>query len=182
MNCFTALDAICYHFVSKTSRFSDEYQNKTQQIEYNSNRNFLRKWGSRNNAPKYNIAFVVRNCTLPVLEALEPWCDRIYIEDAMQVITSHYIEQEQTKTRFDLTRRVLHIEYNAPSDENDIIVAFDATRLTQQNFQYIQQFAAIIEESGDIGEFEIDIFKISIYSMETYEKNLVKRNEQHIYL
>jgi hypothetical protein len=119
---------------------------------------------------------------LPVLEALEPWCDRIYIEDAMQVITSHYIEQEQPKTRFDLTRRVLHIEYNAPSDENDIIVAFDATRLTQQNFQYIQQLAAIIEESGDIGEFEIDIFKISIYSMETYEKNLVKRNEQHIYL
>ena len=29
MNCFTALDAICYHFVSKTSRFSEEYQNRT---------------------------------------------------------------------------------------------------------------------------------------------------------
>ena len=182
MECFTALDAMCYHFVSKTSRFSEEYEKRTQTIELASNRNYIRKWGSRNIAPKYNIAFVVRNCTLPVLEALEPWCDRIYIEDAMQVITSHYIEQEQPKTRFDLTRRVLHIEYNAPSDENDIIVAFDATRLTQQNFQYIQQLAAIIEESGDIGEFEIDIFKISIYSMETYEKNLVKRNEQHIYL
>ena len=182
MECFTALDAMCYHFVSKTSRFSEEYEKRTQTIELASNRNYIRKWGSRNIAPKYNIAFVVRNCTLPVLEALEPWCDRIYIEDAMQVITSHYIEQEQPKTRFDLTRRVLHIEYNAPSDENDIIVAFDATRLTQQNFQYIQQLAAIIEESGDIGEFEIDIFKISIYSTETYEKNLVKRNEQHIYL
>ena len=182
MECFTALDAMCYHFVSKTSRFSEEYEKRTQTIELASNRNYIRKWGSRNIAPKYNIAFVVRNCTLPVLQALEPWCDRIYIEDAMQVITSHYIEQEQSKTRFDLTRRVLHIEYNAPSDENDIIVAFDATRLTQQNFQYIQQLAAIIEESGDIGEFEIDIFKISIYSMETYEKNLIKRNEQHIYL
>lgn len=182
MECFTSLDAMCYHFVSKTSRFSEEYEKRTQTIELASNRNYIRKWGSRGNAPKYNIAFVVRNCTLPVLEALEPWCDRIYIEDAMQVITSHYIEQEQPKTRFDLTRRVLHIEYNAPSDENDIVVAFDETRLTQQNFQYIQQLAAIIEESGDIGEFEIDIFKISIYSMETYEKNLVKRNEQHIYL
>lgn len=182
MECFTSLDAICYHFVSKTSRFSEEYEKRTQAIELASNRNYIRKWGSRGNAPKYNIAFVVRNCTLPVLEALEPWCDRIYIEDAMQVITSHYIEQEQPKTRFDLTRRVLHIEYNAPSDENDIIVAFDATRLTQQNFQYIQQLAEIIQESGDIGEFEIDIFKISIYSMETYEKNLIKRNEQYIYL
>ena len=37
----TSLDAICYHFVSKTSRFSDEYQNKTQQIEMNSNKNFI---------------------------------------------------------------------------------------------------------------------------------------------
>ena len=187
-------DAFVYHLTCRGHRWTeqvgqdDEYY---KQACHKASRNYLRKWGSwiKNNEyqyptiiPKYNIAFVVRNCTLPILEALEPWCDRIYIEDAMQVITSHYIEQEQPKSRFDLTRRVLHIEYNAPSDENDIIVAFDATRLTQQNFQYIQQLAAIIEESGDIGEFEIDIFKISIYSMETYEKNLIKRNEQHIYL
>ena len=169
--------AYVYHFVSKTSRAENTYQ----EIELQSNRNYIRKWGSRGNAPKYNIAFVVRNCNLQILEALEPWCDRIYIEDEMQVITSHYIEQEQSKTRFDLTRRVLHIEYNAPSDENDIIVAFDATRLTQQSFQYIQQLPAIIAESGDIGEFEIDIFRISIYSTETYEKNLIKLEQQHIY-
>lgn len=181
MTCITALDAICYHFVSKTSRFSEEYEKRTQAIELASNRNFIRKWGSRSEAPKYNIAFVVRNCTLPILEALEPWCDRIYIEDAMQVITSHYIEQEQPKTRFDLTRRVLHIEHNAPSDENDIIVAFDAKQLTQQNFQYIQQLAAIIAESGATGEFEIDIFRISIYSMEELQDRLIVLKSVHIY-
>jgi GT2 family glycosyltransferase len=181
MTCITALDAICYHFVSKTSRFSEEYEKRTQAIELASNRNFIRKWGSRSEAPKYNIAFVVRNCTLPILEALEPWCDRIYIEDAMQVISSHYIEQEQPKTRFDLTRRVLHIEHNAPSDENDIIVAFDAKQLTQQNFQYIQQLPAIIAESGDTGEFEIDIFRISIYSMEELQNQLIVLKSVHIY-
>lgn len=180
-----------YHMTCRGSRFNPTLttpgQNSSEWEEQNirSTRNFIRKWGhfvKHDNfmkpivPSKYNIAFVVRNCTLPVLEALEPWCDRIYIEDAMQVITSHYIEREQPKTSFDLTRRVLHIEYNAPSDENDIIVAFDASRLTQQNFQYIQQLAEIIQESGDIGEFEIDIFKISIYSMETYEKNLIKLN------
>lgn len=180
-----------YHMTCRGSRFNPTLttpgQNSSEWEAQNirSTRNFIRKWGhfvKHDNfmkpivPPKYNIAFVVRNCTLPVLEALEPWCDRIYIEDAMQVITSHYIEREQPKTSFDLTRRVLHIEYNAPSDENDIIVAFDASRLTQQNFQYIQQLAEIIQESGDIGEFEIDIFKISIYSMETYEKNLIKLN------
>lgn len=163
-------NAIVYHFVSKTSRSDSNYRD----VEYKSNRNYIRKWGNRNNVlVKYNIAFVVKNCTSGWLEVLEPWCDRIYIEDEMQVITSHYIEQEQPNTRFDLTRRVLHIEHNAPSDENDIIVAFDATRLTQQNFQYIQQLPAIIAESGDIGEFEIDIFRISIYSMETYENKLI---------
>ena len=170
--------AYVYHFVSKTSRAENTYH----EIELASNRNYIRKWGSRSEAPKYNIAFVVRNCNLQLLETLEPWCDRIYIEDEMQVITSHYIDQEQSKTRFDLTRRVLHIEHNAPMDENDIIVAFDATRLTQQNFQYIQQLAEIIADNGTIGEFEIDIFRISIYSTETYEKNLIKLEQQHIYL
>ena len=181
-------DAFVYHLTCRGHRWNEQVGQDDDYYKVASQRaarNYLRKWGTwiQNNeyqypiiTPKYNIAFVVRNCTLPILEALEPWCDRIYIEDAMQVITSNYIEQEQPKTSFDLTRRVLHIEYNAPSDENDIIVAFDATRLTQQNFQYIQQFAAIIAESGDIGEFEIDIFKISIYSMETYEKNLIKLN------
>lgn len=181
MTCITALDAICYHFVSKTSRFSEEYERRTQAIELASNRNFIRKWGSRSEAPKYNIAFVVRNCSFPVLEALEPWCDRIYIEDAMHKITETYIKSEQPKTRFDLTRRVLHIEHNAPADENDIVVAFDATRLTQQNFQYIQQLPAIIAESGDTGEFEIDIFRISIYSMEELQNRLIVLKSEHIY-
>jgi hypothetical protein len=173
MECITALDAICYHFVSKTSRFSEEYERRTQTIELASNRNYIRKWGSRNIAPKYNIAFVVRNCTLPVLETLEPWCDRIYIEDDMHVIIDSYIYSEQAKTAYDLMKRVLHIGHNDPNGENDIVVEFDATRLTQQNFQYIQQLTAIIADSGAIGEFEIDIFKISIYSLEEQQDNLI---------
>jgi GT2 family glycosyltransferase len=173
MECITALDAICYHFVSKTSRFSEEYEHRTQTIELQSNRNYIRKWGSRIDAPKYNVAFVVRNCNLQILETLEPWCDRIYIEDDMHVIIDSYIYSEQTKTAYDLMKRVLHIGHNDPHGENDIVVEFDATRLTQQNFQYIQQLTAIIADSGAIGEFEIDIFKISIYSLEEQQDNLI---------
>jgi hypothetical protein len=181
MECITALDAMCYHFVSKTSRFSAEYERRTQAIELASNRNYIRKWGSRTEAPKYNIAFVVRNCSFPVLEALEPWCDRIYVEEAMHKITETYIKSEQPKTRFDLMRRVLHIEHNAPSDENDIVVAFDAAHLTQQNFQRIQQLPAIIADSGTIGEFEIDIFRISIYFMEELQDRHIVLKQEHIY-
>lgn len=164
--------AAVYHFVSKTSRTSENFQ----QIELQSNRNYIRKWGSRSNAPKYNIAFVVHNCTLPMLETLEPWCDRIYIEDDMHVIIDSYIHTEQAKTKFDLTKRVFHIAHNYPEGENDIVVVFDATRLNNQNFQYIQQLAEIINESGDIGEFNLDCFTIIINHLETYEKNLVKLN------
>jgi GT2 family glycosyltransferase len=176
MECITALDAICYHFVSKTSRFSEEYVHRTQTIELQSNRNYIRKWGSRIDAPKYNVAFVVRNCTLPMLETLEPWCDRIYIEDEMQVITLAYLEKEQSNTKFDLNKRVFHIGHNDPHGENDIVVEFDASRLNNQNFQYIQQLAAIIADSGEIGEFQIDIFRISIYSIEDQQDQLVILN------
>jgi GT2 family glycosyltransferase len=181
MHCITALDAICYHFVSKTSRFSEEYEKRTQTIELQSNRNYVRKWGSKSNAPKYNIAYVVKNCTLPLLETLEPWCDRIYIDDDMQVITTAYIESEQPKTRFDLQTRVLVTNFNAPNDENDIIVAIDAKQFTNMDFQYIQQLPEIIASDTALSElnqpgetFKLGNLMITIWSTETYEKNLIK--------
>ena len=106
MNCFTALDAMCYHFVSKTSRFSEEYQNKTQQIELQSLRNYVRKWGTRSKAPVYQIGIQVTNCTSAILELIEPYCNRIYIDDEMQVLTSNYIDSEQAKTKFNLPKRI----------------------------------------------------------------------------
>lgn len=181
MQCFTALDAICYHFVSKTSRFSEEYERKTQAIELASNRNYIRKWGSKSPVPKYNIALVVRNCNLQLLEALEPWCDRIYIDDDMQVITTAYIASEQPKTAYDLTRRVLCTNFNAPNDENDIIVAFDAQRINGEDFQCIQQLPEILSSDELLHEFDqpgetfaLGNLRITIWSTETYEKNLIK--------
>ncbi len=174
MNCFTALDAICYHFVSKTSRFSEEYQTRTQQIELESNRNYIRKWGTRSDAPKYNIGIQVTNCTLPVLELLEPYCDRIYIDDEMQVITSHYIDTEQSKTKFDLTKRIMTTTHNNPHDYDDIVVEADAKRMTNQDAAYIFMLPQIIQESGEIGTFRLGNLQITINHLETYEKDLVK--------
>jgi glycosyltransferase involved in cell wall biosynthesis len=144
---------------------------------------FIRKWGSNVQhtslmepivAPKYNIAYVVRNCNSQLLGVLEPWCDRIYIDDEMQVLTIDYIEKEQSNTSFDLSKRVFCIGYNDPFGENDIVVEFDATRLTQQNFQLLQQLPSIIKESGGIGEFEIDIFRITINYLEEYQNELIR--------
>ena len=161
--------AAVYHFVSKTSRTTTDYQ----QIEYNSNRNFIRKWSTRSNAPKYNIAFVVRNCNLQLLELLEPWCDRIYIENSVRAISTEYINKEQPNTNFNLFKRVLTIELNDPQGENDIVVEIDVHRLTNQDFAYIQQLAEIIADSAETGTFELGNLLINIYSTESYEKNLV---------
>jgi hypothetical protein len=142
---------------------------------------FIRKWGSSVQhtplmepiiSPKYNIAYVVKNdINVHLLNNLEPWCDRIYIES--QDIVNTYIEKEQLNTSFDLAKRVFPLASNKPEWENDIVVEFNATQLTQQNFQLLIQMSSIIKESGEVGEFELDIFKITINHLEEYQNNLI---------
>ena len=147
-----------------------------------STRNFIRKWGHfcKHDAlmkpiipPKYNIAFVVQNCNYELLTILEPWCDRIYIDDEMQVLTSHYLDEEQQNTLFDLNKRIMVTKYNYPIGENDIVVEFDGTKLNNNNFNLIQQFSEIIKDSGEVGKFELDIFKITINKIESLTNNLI---------
>jgi glycosyltransferase involved in cell wall biosynthesis len=145
---------------------------------------FIRKWGSNVNhtalmepivTPKYNIAYVVKNCNLELLSVLEPWCDRIYTDEVYKVgRLQDYIENEQENTSFDLLKRVLVTQHNDPIGENDIVIEFDAIQLNQQNFQLLTQIPSIIKDSGEIGEFEIDIFKIVISHLEEYQNNLIK--------
>jgi glycosyltransferase involved in cell wall biosynthesis len=142
---------------------------------------FIRKWGSNVNhtalmepivSPKYNIAYVVKNCPGQLLYNLEPWCDRIYIEN--QDIVDIYIDREQENTSFDLSKRVFIESNNDPIGENNIVIEFDATQLNQQNFQLLQQFSNIIKESGEIGKFELDIFTITINHLEEEQQQLIK--------
>jgi len=187
MTCIQSRDALVYHLTCRGGQFQDGIEQITKDEKFHhmkdkAAKHYIRKWGSwvKNDeyqhpiiSPKYNIAYVVKNCNLQLLGILEPWCDRIYIEDNMQVLTTAYVEKEQSNTSFDLSKRVLHVGYNDPIGENDIVVEFDATQLTQQNFQLLQQMPSIIKESGEIGEFEIDIFKITISNLEELQNNLI---------
>lgn len=187
-------EGFVYHMTCRGSRFNPTLttpgQNSSEWEEQNirSTRNFIRKWGHfvKHDSlmkpivpPKYNIAFVVRNCTEALLTGLEPWCDRIYIDDDMQVLTSHYIDREQPNTKFDLTKRVFCIGHNDPEGENDIVVEFDGRDLGNHNFQYIHQLSEIIEDNGEVGEFELDIFRIKITCMEQYQNNLIICNSTY---
>ena len=55
----------------------------------------------------------------------------------------------------------------------DIIVEIDGTMFNQQDFQCIQQLSAIIQDSGEIGTFNLGNLKITINSLNSYEKDLI---------
>jgi len=148
----------------------------------NSTKEFIRKWGSNVNhsalmnpivSPKYNIAFVVPNATYQLLEILEPWCDRLYVSEDVSVNAENYKRQEQSNTKLDLSKRVLYINQNDPISENDIVVEFDGRMFNQSSFNILQQMADIINQSRELGTFELDCFKITISNLETYENTLI---------
>ena len=176
-------EAAVYHMTCRGSRFnptittvgtnSTEWEAQNQR----STRNFIRKWGHfvRHDAlmkpiipHKYNIGFRVYNCNL--LEALEPWCDVIWVNEN---IIEEYIQKEQPNTKYDLRKRVHSIEGSDAKDYMDIIVEFDAKNFTHNSFNIIQNLSDILTDSGEIGEFELDCFKVTITSLRTHEKNLI---------
>jgi len=183
-------DGLVYHFTSRGSRFNKHAggsagKNSEEWIYTTSKnaRNFIRKWGHfvkhddylKPIIPhKYDIGFVVDNCNLQLITALEPWCNTLYTDDELGINEATYYENEQPHTKIDLKSKFKLIKHTVPN--NDIIVKFDGKLLTQELFNILTQLPEIITESGEVGTFELDIFKITINNLETYEHNLI-----HIY-
>ena len=184
-------DAFVYHLTCRGHRWTEEVgkdDDYFKQVSEKAGRNYIRKWGSwiRNDEwqhpiifPKYNIAIRVEKCTQQLLSLLEPWCDRIY-SDAEWM---KYITLEQPKTLYDLTQRCHSLTDEDRYDYDDIVVEIDGSRFSQQDFNYIQQLAEILnasdllEEFTQSGEqFELGNLKITIMNVQTYEKNLIKVN------
>ena len=123
--------------------------------------------------PKYNVGIRVENCTPQLLEALEPWCDRIYVDLEEFVL---YQMEEEKKTSFDLNKRLHSLTDGDRYDYDDIIVEVNGALFNQQDMQLISQLSEIIQSSGEIGSFELGNLKITINSLDTYEHNLIKVN------
>ena len=195
-NVVQSWDGLVYHFTSRGSRFNKysggEAGKDSPEWQYTTTknaRNFIRKWGHfvkhtelmKPIIPhKYNIAFVMNNGNLQLLQALEPWCDRIYTEEVFNVIgrANDYIEMEQDNTKFDLTKRVLIKDENDPYAENDIVVEFDANSLTQEDFSVIQELSNIVDQACRYedyqGEYKLGNLKVTIMNNETHEHELIK--------
>ena len=180
-----------YHMTCRGSRFADgAKRNPDGQVfmknretdewlaqNVRSTRNFIRKWGQMVEhdeylkpivTPKYNIGFhFTERCGVNLIGELEPWCNNVYVDDEISV--KQYIEQEQPQTDFDLSERVSDKKL-----KNDIIVKFNPLLVNQQNFSILANLPKIIEDSGEIGEFEIEIFNIKINKIKTYERELIE--------
>ncbi len=183
--------AFVYHLTCRGGQF--EHAATTQDLTYKSTiwnqlahtqtREFVRKWGSPPGydqyqypiiTPKYDIGFVVENISDQLLNALEPWCSTMYIQDS--IIRDTYCSQEQVNTKFNLKDRVRTKNFNDPDKPNNIVVEFNASKLTNENFQLLTQLPQIIEQTNELGQFELDIFTITIKDLTQYQNNLI-----HIY-
>tara|TARA_R110002012_G_scaffold15562_5_gene61703 strand:+ start:6793 stop:8025 length:1233 start_codon:yes stop_codon:yes gene_type:complete len=192
-----------YHMTCRGSRFADgakrnpdgqvfmKNRETDEWLKQNekSTREFIRKWGHfcKHDAlmkpivlPKYNIGLIVKNCNDQLLEALEPWCDRIYVDnDRMK-----YITIEQPKTSFDLNKRVHDIILVEDRYHDDILVKIDGNQFGNNDFRVIQTLPEILANDEQLWEailiepthFEIENLQVTIHSLETYENNLIHNN------
>lgn len=183
-------NSLVYHLTGRGGQFqhgeiTQEHEQKSkewQKLMNNSTMDFIRKWGTQVFhtplmkpivVPKYNIAFVVTSCNYDTLRYLEPFCDRIYIEDEMQVLYSYYWDEFQKETEFDLSKRVLNLNTNDPDGENDIVVFMNNKTLNQQDYENIPLLSRIAGQIDSPGIYGVGNLTIKVNSIITYEKDYI---------
>jgi GT2 family glycosyltransferase len=154
--------AITYHFVSQTSRFSDEYKKNRMLYEVSSNRNFVRKWGVPFKAFQeqrywedekftyntFSMGLVSRNNTR--LFDMEPFFDKI----DLGTIPDEYIKNEQKNTRYDLRSKFVL------TDDVDVVI-YEISPFTTDDIYTLHKIRLSIPYY-EPGEYEIGNMKIEI--------------------
>ena len=179
-----------YHMTCRGSRFADgakrnpdgqvfmKNRETDEWLKQNnkSTREFIRKWGhyclhDKFMKPiipsKYDIGFIVNNIHKQLIEVLEPWCSTMYTDDSYMPIAD-YIENEDTS--FDMNAKFKPL---GNEKQNEVLVEIDGNTFNQDDLNYIQNISAIIQDSGEIGQFELGNLQITINKLNTYENKLI---------
>ena len=190
-------DAFVYHMTCRGSRFKDGvkiiqeipvgnghiWKRSQDSFEYTELRKIkFREWWRKWHMdvlhtpnmlpiinPRYDTAFVVTNCSEHLIPAIEPWCDKLYL-DTPQALVDKFIDQEQKVSKFDIRKRIGRIEDNKP---HDIVVEFDGRQFTAQHMEFLKQLPLMIKDSGEEGIMEYDIFRFTIEKVEQIEDRLI---------
>lgn len=175
-----------YHLTCRGSRYNPNITTvgvNSPEWERQNNisaRNFIRKWGHYVQhdeflhpiiPSKYRVIFKVENCNIQFLSMLEPWCDTI-LTDLSENIVLKYIAAEQPLTKFQLQYKI-DPQIIKMKENMGVIVEIDCRRFTKSDFDLIQNLSSILDDSGDLGEFEMGNLRLLITSMQTYEKDLI---------
>lgn len=182
-------DAFVYHMTCRGSRFKDgleiervvdlpdgtKWYKPKDSVEYtklrqNKFREWWRKWGTdvlHDNlmmpivGKRYNIGYIIKNCNMQVLSFIEPWSTSVYVDD--QNLVDSYISQQQPETLYNLSDRVFT---TTRPQNNNIIIEIDALQLTNERASFITKTSEILEQLEEPGEYEYDIFKITVNKTE----------------
>ena len=78
-----------------------------------------------------------------------------------------YIKEEQPNTLINLSDKI-----NKTFD-SDIVVRMDGNTLAQDDFKLIQQLPKIIQDSGEVGKFNLGNLELTINVMKEYQHTLI---------
>lgn len=140
-------------------------------------KNFIRKWKSIPMhdewhypiSPKHQFktTFHVQNFNIDLIYLLEPWCDFLKCNISPSVI-KNIVDNICQTTQFNIDDKF----YNIPEIPN-ILVEIDCITFNDLDFNYIQNLSAIINETNELGEFQIGNLKVTINDLTHYEKDLI---------
>jgi glycosyltransferase involved in cell wall biosynthesis len=182
-------DAFVYHMTCRGSRFKDGIEIEKEipmpdgtiwykpkdskeylELRQNKFKEWWRKWHTdvlhddlmMPIVPnRYNTTFVVHNCYPQLLGALEPWCDRLYVDCNYQ----WYVDEEKNETMFDISDKIHSI---GDEMKGDVQIMFDGSKITNENFtSFIKNIPFIIQQTDSVGSFEWDIFQLHIFNLRT---------------
>ena len=108
---------------------------------------------------RYDTGFIVKNCSTQILSVLEPWCDTIYVDCDYRT----YVDSENKNSEYDIADKVKPYDNEK---NNNMLISFDASTITNEHFsKFIKNIPFIIEKTNQIGEFNWDMFKVSIIDL-----------------
>ena len=58
--------------------------------------------------------------------------------------------------------------------DNEVVVEFDANHLNNDNIQILFKLPLILQDSGEVGEFKLDIFSFKIKALTEHQNSLIK--------
>lgn len=166
-------DALVYHLTCRGHRWTGEIQKDDDYFKIaakKSGRNYIRKWRSwiKNDEyqypiipNKYDIGFVIKGCSIELLNFIEPWGSTTYIDS--KDIVDNYIKQTQPDTPYSMQDRVKLIQN---SYNHNIVIEIDVQMLDNAQIQFISQLPDILATVNEIGYYEYGSFKITVNKIE----------------